>query len=205
MVTTAWEELRSLVDRKCLTVGHSYTLSTGQQSEFYFDCKKVTLDGKGLGLIADAFLERVDELPHAPEAIGGLTMGADFIVAAVIHRAFEVGKPLVSGSIVRKESKQHGTGNRIENKLPKGTRIVVVDDVVTTGSSTEAACQEFLAAEYEIVGIVALVDREFGGCERLEQQYGCPAHAIFRKRDFPRIGQEMKNAPEIEERAVVGA
>ena len=205
MMTAAWEELRSLVDRKCLTAGHSYTLSAGRQSEFYFDCKRAMLDGKGLGLIADAFLEKVEELPDAPEAIGGLTMGADFIVAAVIHRAFDTGKSLVSGSIVRKEPKKHGAGNKIENKLPKGTRIVVVDDVVTTGSSTEAACREFLAAEYEIVGIVALVDRESGGCEELEQNYGCPVHAIFRKRDFPRIGQEMKNAPEIEERVAVSA
>ena len=83
-MNAAREELRSLVDEKCLTVGHSYTLTTGRRSGFYFDCKKAMLDGKCLGLIAGAFLEEAGKLPRVPEAVGGLTMGADFIVAAVI-------------------------------------------------------------------------------------------------------------------------
>ena len=202
-MSAAWEELRSLVDEKCLTVGHSYTLSTGRTSEFYFDCKKAMLDGKCLSLIADAFLDEAGKLPRFPRAIGGLTMGADFIVAAVIQRAFETGKRLVSGSIVRKEKKNHGAGNKIENELPKGTPIMVVDDVVTTGASTEAACDAFIAAGYDIVGIVTLVDRESGGCETLAEQYSCPIGAIFGKRDFPRIEQEMNDAPAIEELAVL--
>lgn len=201
-MNAAWEELRSLVDEKCLTVGRSYTLTTGRQSAFYFDCKKAMLDGKCLGLIADAFLDEAGKLSRYPKAIGGLTMGADFIVAAVIQRAFETGKPPVSGSIVRKEQKRHGAGNKIENELPQGTPIMVVDDVVTTGSSTVTACDAFLAAGYDIVGIVALVDRESGGCETLAQKYGCPVGAVFRKRDFPRIEQQMNDAPEIKEPAV---
>ena len=190
----AREELRLLVDEKCLTVGSSYTLTTGRQSAFYFDCKKAMLDGKCLSLIAGEFLEEAGRLPRFPQAIGGLTMGADFIVAAVIQRAFETGKPLVSGSIVRKEQKQHGAGNRIENELPQGTPIMVVDDVVTTGSSTVAACDAFIAAGYDIVGIVALVDRETGGCETLARKYGCPVSAILRKRDFPRIDQALDDS-----------
>ncbi len=195
-MNTAREELRALVDAKCLTVGRAYTLTTGRRSTFYFDCKKAMLDGKCLGLIADAFIEEAGRLPRFPHAIGGLTMGADFIVAAVIQRAYETGKPLVSGSIVRKEQKKHGAGNRIENELPQGTPIMVVDDVVTTGASTEAACDAFRAAGYDIVGIVAFVDRESGGGEELSRKYGCPVRAIFRKRDFPRIAREMKSAPE---------
>ena len=201
-MNAAWDELRSLVDEKCLTVGRSYTLTTGRQSEFYFDCKKAMLDGRCLGLIADAFLEEAGKLPRFPQAIGGLTMGADFIVAAVIQRAFETGKPLVSGSIVRKEQKQHGAGNRIENELPEGTPIMVVDDVVTTGSSTVTACDAFIAAGYDLVGIVALVDRESGGCQTLARKYGCPVGAIFRKRDFPRIDHGSSAAPEVEESGV---
>ena len=201
-MNAAREELRSLVDEKCLTVGRSYTLTTGSRSAFYFDCKKVMLDGKCLSLIADAFLEEAGRLPRFPQAIGGLTMGADFIVAAVIQRAFETGKPLLSGSIVRKEQKRHGAGNKIENELAQGTPIMVVDDVVTTGSSTETACDAFIAAGYDVVGIVALVDRESGGCETLARKYDCPVGAVFRKRDFPRIDQEMNNAPEIEESTV---
>ena len=201
-MNAAREELRLLVDEKCLTVGRSYTLTTGSRSAFYFDCKKVMLDGKCLSLIADAFLEEAGRLPRFPQAIGGLTMGADFIVAAVIQRAFETGKPLLSGSIVRKEQKRHGAGNKIENELAQGTPIMVVDDVVTTGSSTETACDAFIAAGYDVVGIVALVDRESGGCETLARKYDCPVGAVFRKRDFPRIDQEMNNAPEIGESTV---
>ena len=186
-MSATWEELRSLVDEKCLTVGRAYTLTTGRRSAFYFDCKKAMLDGRCLGLIADAFLEEAARLPRFPQAIGGLTMGADFIVAAVIQRAFETGRPLVSGSIVRKEHKRHGAGNRIENELAPGTPIMVVDDVVTTGASTETACDALVAAGYDVVGIVTLVDRESGGCESLARKYGCPVGAIFRKRDFPRI------------------
>ena len=200
-MNTAREALRSLVDEKCLTVGRSYTLTTGSRSAFYFDCKKAMLDGECLGLIADAFLEEAGRLPRFPTAIGGLTMGADFIVAAVIQRAFETGKPLVSGSIVRKEQKQHGAGNKIENELAEGTPILVVDDVVTTGASTEAACDAFIAAGYDIVGIVALVDRESGGCETLARKYDCPVGAVFRKRDFPRIDRETNNAPRVAEPA----
>ena len=203
-MTAAREELRSLVDKKCLIVGRAYTLSTGRRSEFYFDCKKAMLVGRYLSLIADAFLNEAARLPRYPKAIGGLTMGADFIVAAVIQRAFQTGKPLVLGSIVRKEQKKHGAGNKIENELPQGTPIMVVDDVVTTGASTETACDAFIAAGYDIVGIVALVDRESGGRETLAQKYDCPVGAIFRKRDFPRIDREMNNAnaSEIEESVV---
>ena len=195
-MNAAREELRLLVDEKCLTVGQAYTLTTGSRSAFYFDCKKAMLDGKCLSLIADAFLEEAGRLPRFPQAIGGLTMGADFIVAAVIQRAFETGKPLVSGSIVRKEKKEHGAGNKIENELAQGTPILVVDDVVTTGSSTVAACDAFIAAGYDIVGIVALVDRESGGRETLVQKYDCPVSAIFRKRDFPRIERGTSGDPE---------
>ena len=201
-MNTAREELRLLVDEKCLTVGQAYTLTTGRESAFYFDCKKAMLDGKCLSLIADAFLEEAGKLSRFPQAIGGLTMGADFIVAAVIQRAFETGKPLVSGSIVRKEQKQHGAGNKIENELAAGTPIMVIDDVVTTGSSTETACDAFIAAGYDITGIVALVDRESGGCETLARKYACPVGAIFRKRDFPRIDREMSSVPNPEESVV---
>ena len=102
----------------------------------------------------------------------------------------------MSGSIVRKDQKRHGAGNKIENELPTGTTIMVVDDVVTTGSSTVVACDAFIAAGYDIVGIVALVDRESGGCETLARKYDCPVGAILRKRDFPRIEQGTSGDPE---------
>lgn len=204
-MSAAREELRTLVDEKCLITGQAYTLSAGRQTGFYFDCKRAMLDGECLSLIADAFLEEAGRLPVFPEAAGGLTMGADFLVAAIIQRAFETGKPMVRGSIVRKEPKKHGTRSRIENELPRGTRIMVVDDVVTSGSSTATACEEYRAAGYEIAGIVALVDREAGGSRTLMEQYGCPVRALFRKSDFPRIAEDPGKASGREEATAAGA
>ncbi len=82
------EILRELIEGCCLKIGN-FTLSTGIQSDFYFDCKQVTLDGEGLSLVSAAFLKRIKEFKTTPTAIGGLTMGADFIVAGVIQKAFE--------------------------------------------------------------------------------------------------------------------
>ncbi len=194
--TPEWERLRKLVGELCLTTDHSYTLSTGSQSNFYFDCKKAMLEGECLSLIARAFLGKARELRPSPQAIGGLSMGADFIVAAVIQHAYESGQTMTLGSIVRKEPKRHGTRSRIENLLEGGTRIMVVDDVITSGASTETACEEFTSAGYEIVGIASLIDREAGGSEKLAKKYRCDVKTIFKKRDFPEITTGARRSPE---------
>lgn len=178
--------LRDLIESLCLIVSEKpIKLSTGTFTHYYLDCKNVTLDGEGLSLTADAFLEEIQQLSKRPVAIGGLTMGADFITAAVIMRSHERGLPVVTGSIVRKEPKKHGTMNRIEKELKKGTPIVVVDDVITTGKSTRQACEEFRASGYNIVGIIALIDREEGGRAALERDFG-EVRVIFTKSDFPK-------------------
>jgi len=180
------KRLRALIEENCLLADVNITLSTGAQSGFYFDCKRTMLDGKGLTLIADAFLEEINQLPERPSAIGGLTLGADFIVAAVIARAYQTGHPTVHGSIVRKEPKKHGTRNMLENPLPAGTPIVVIDDVITSGASIRKACEEFRQANYRIVGIIALIDRKAGGKESLERDFGL-VRALFDKDDFPAL------------------
>lgn len=165
-----WRHLRDRVEELCLIFG-SFTLSTGATSDFYFDCKRAMLDGEALGLSAEAFLKEIDAIDNDARAIDGLTLGADFIVAAVIQRAFQTGHQLVKGSIVRKEVKIHGTKNRVENELESGTKIIVVDDVITTGSSTRTACIELEKEGYKIVVIVALVNREAGGVESLANEF----------------------------------
>lgn len=177
------ERLRSLIESKCLLRGREFTLSTGAQSGFYFDLKAATLDGECLNLIVDEVLERIYLLPEIPTAIGGLTIGADFVTSAVVAQAYRVGHPTVSGSIVRKEPKKHGTRNKIENELPEGTKIVVIDDVITTGRSIRDACNEFREAGYQIVGIIALVDRQTGGKEALESEFGTVI-TLFNLSDF---------------------
>ena len=180
-------KLRDLIDKRCLTIGPTFTLSTGEASNFYFNCKPVTLCGDSLSLVTDAFMEEINELPIEPTAIGGLTMGADFIVAAVVTRAHETRHATATGSIVRKERKEHGTQNVIENVQQAGTKIVIVDDVITTGKSTEIAGDAFRDAGYDIVGIMALVDREAGGLVSLRERYNCPVVALLAKRDFSRL------------------
>lgn len=183
--------LRDLLEKRCLQVGE-FTLTTGQKSNFYFDCKNATLDGPSLALMADAFLEEINQLPVVPEAIGGLTMGADFIAAVVAMRAVQTGAKTTQASIVRKEPKKHGTKNHIENQLPAGTTIVVVDDVITSGKSTRMACEKLLEAGYRISGIVALLDREAGGLEKLAQDFNCPVRSVLKKSQFPRLVELLR-------------
>ncbi len=178
--------LQQLIESRCLIRNADIKLSAGGASSFYFDCKAVTLHGEGLSLIAQGILETLKTNQIQISAIGGLTMGADFIAAAVALMAFEQGLS-IQGSIVRKEPKKHGTKNRIENQLPKGTRILVVDDVVTSGASTEQACQELLAAGYEVAAIIAVIDRQAGGMERLADLYKVPVFSLLKKSDFKQL------------------
>lgn len=187
--------LRDLVEKLCILRG-SFVLTSGLESSYYFDCKRATLDGECLNLIADAFLDEINDLnlisddflddpsTQSPIAIGGLTMGADFITAAVIMRAYQIGLSTIKGSIVRKEPKKHGTKTRIENELPRGTTIVVIDDVITTGKSTAEACERFIDHGYEVTGIIALLDREEGGVQSLTKRFNVPVRSILKKSDF---------------------
>lgn len=180
------KRLWRLLNERALIIKPGMALSAGSVSTFYFDCKKVTLNGKSLALLADILLEEIDRFPERPSTIGGLTLGADPIAAAVAMRAFQIGHPTIHGSIVRKEPKKHGTHSYIENEMPAGTKVVIVDDVITTGSSTARACDQLLENGYEIVGILALVDREVGGSTNLEKKYGCAVRSIFKTSDFPK-------------------
>lgn len=179
------ERLRQFIEQECLTVSSDFTLSTGVQSSFYFDCKVATLNGECASLIAQEVLREIEKLPTSPAAIGGLAIGADFIVAAVVMKAYETGHATQHGSIVRKEPKDHGTRNKIENQLPPGTKIVVVDDVITYGRSAMQACDELEQAGYEIVGVIGLVDREAGGAEELRKKYH--VRTFFSLSDFPSL------------------
>jgi orotate phosphoribosyltransferase len=193
--------LRTLIQQLCLIQG-DFTLSTGVKSKFYFDCKRSTLDGEGLTLIAKEFIKEIEKLPVQPDAIGGLTMGADFMTAAVVVLSHLGRGSVMKGSIARKEAKQHGTRKKIENELPRGTKIVVVDDVITSGKSTLQACDDFEAEGYEVVGVLAIVDRESGGKENIQKRY---KHVItlFTKSEFPEISTLPSNdfSPRVAARA----
>ena len=127
-MSTARQELLELLARKSFRLGE-FKLSSGGTSDYYIDCRTTTLDARGAQLVGQVFLEEMREQGWHADAIGGLTMGADPIVVAVA-----VTSGTLNGFLVRKAEKQHGTGQRIEGFREKGARVVIVDDVCTTGA-----------------------------------------------------------------------
>jgi orotate phosphoribosyltransferase len=169
MKTTA-EKLRSLLAERALIVG-PIVLSNGSLSNHYFDCKMVTLNSEGAELVGDAVLDVIQRLPEKVKAIGGLTHGADPIIGAVMMRARDRGLSL-DGFYVRQEPKKHGTRKLVENAPPKGTNVVIVDDVVTAGGSVLKALAGAELEGCKVVAVIALVDRLEGGGEKISARVG---------------------------------
>jgi orotate phosphoribosyltransferase len=151
---SARQRLLSTLAHKSFRLG-KFKLSSGGTSDYYIDCRTTTLDAKGSRLAGEVFLEEIRQRGWNPQAIGGLTMGADPIVVAVSVVSGEL-----DGFLVRKAEKQHGTGQRIEGFRDKGARVVIVDDVCTTGASTVQAIAAAREYGFEVVGVMCLVERE---------------------------------------------
>jgi len=173
------EQLRKLLKSESLMFG-DFTLASGKKSTFYFDSKRTTLRPDGAWLTARQILALVRERGIKADAIGGLTLGADPIVCPVAALSHAEG-PALRAFIVRKEAKEHGTGRRIEGNLPERSRVIVVDDVVTTAGSTLKAIEAAEEEGHTVVAVICLVDREQGGTERLAAY---PFYPLFRKGDI---------------------
>ncbi len=156
------------------------TLASGRESDFYFDGKQTTLHAEGGFLVGRLFYEALKDVDGV-QAVGGITMGADPIATATSIAALLDKKPL-HAFIIRKEPKGHGTGQWLEGRknLPKGTKVVIVEDVVTTGGSSMKAVRRAEEEGLTVLGIVTLVDREEGGRENIEKE-GYWLKAIFTK------------------------
>jgi len=151
---SARQKLLSTLAHKSFRLGE-FKLSSGGTSDYYIDCRVTTLDAKGARLTGEVFLEEIRQRGWNAQAIGGLTMGADPIVVAVSVVSGEL-----SGFLVRKAEKQHGTGQRIEGFREKGARVVIVDDVCTTGASTVQAIEAAREFGFQVVGVMCLIERE---------------------------------------------
>ena len=173
------ERLRELLKRHSLMFG-DFTLASGRKSKFYFDSKKTTLLPEGSYLAALEILRAIREHEIEAEAIGGMTLGADPLVCPVAALSQTQGTPL-RAFIVRKATKGHGTERRIEGNLEPGSRVIVVDDVVTTGGSTLSAIEAVEAAGYRVVAVLCLVDREEGGADKLA---AWPYFPLFRRHEI---------------------
>jgi orotate phosphoribosyltransferase len=157
-------------------------LSSGRTSNFYIDCKQVSLDAEGACLIGELFHCMIDEVAPEAVAVGGLTLGADPLATATSLMSFQRGRPRAA-FIVRKEPKGHGTNQWLEaTKLAPGARVVVLEDVVTTGASTLKAIERVRLAGFEVVHAIGLVDRLEGGREAVTCE--APLTTLFTRRDF---------------------
>jgi len=168
------KRLMEIVLERSFKLGH-FVLASGRESDYYVDCRTTTLHPEGAYLVARLLLPMITELKA--HAVGGLTLGADPVVATVIAESFRQGSSL-RGFIVRKDQKEHGRGRRIEGCLEPKDRVVIVEDVITTGGSALKAVEAAKEAGAEVVGVIAIVDREEGGREAIEEK-GLAVRSLF--------------------------
>jgi orotate phosphoribosyltransferase len=158
------QQLLSLLARTSFRLGQ-FKLSSGATSDYYIDCRTTTLHAEGGRLTGHAILELLEQSAIEADAVGGLTLGADPVVSNVATASAwraqsHPGAPLLHGFLVRKAEKAHGTGRRIEGFCREGARVVIVDDVCTTGASTMTAIESAREAGMKIAAVVCIVERE---------------------------------------------
>jgi orotate phosphoribosyltransferase len=182
------EQLLTILATKSFRLG-DFQLSSGGHSDYYVDCRTTTLDALGALLTARVVLDEIRKRGWAPEAVGGMTLGADPIVTAVAMLSAQEGQPraeaqrdrrraFVHGFLVRKAEKAHGTGRRIEGFQRPGARAVIVDDVCTTGASTVQAIEAARAGGFDVIGVLCLVEREEAGGRPAVEKAAAPASFI---------------------------
>ena len=180
------ERLYQLIKERSLKVADKpiFKLSSGKLSPYYLDLKRVTLDPEGGYLIGNLMFEMVK--PFGVSAVGGLTLGADPIAYSTALLSYQKGEP-IKPFVVRKEPKGHGTQRQIEGNVEPGERVIVVEDVVTTASSSLKAVKACREAGLEVVAVCAIVDRNEGGRENLAKE-GLKLYSLFTIEDFLKKG-----------------
>lgn len=159
------ELLRALLLDRSLRFG-DFVLSSGQRSSYYIDARKTTMAAAGLGLVGRLGLAAIRAKEWNPTAVGGLTMGADPVACAIARASLEA-PPTVDAFSVRKATKEHGTKKLVEGSFEQGARVVIVEDVITTGGSALEAIEAVRGGGGLVLGILAVIDRQEGGRERL--------------------------------------
>lgn len=173
------QRLAEILRAESIRRGH-FVLASGRTSDYYLDCRRTTLHAEGAFLVGRLVFETIRSHGWNASAVGGLTLGADPVATAVAIASFEAGAPM-HAFIVRKEAKAHGTAQKIEGMPAEGSRVVVVEDVVTSGGSALIAHDACVASGLTTVGVVAIVDREEGGREAIEAR-GLPLVSLFTAR-----------------------
>jgi len=178
------ERLRELILSDAVIRGR-VVLSSGREADYYIDLRRVTLHHEGAPIVGHVMLEQLTSAGFGPgqiDAVGGLTLGADPVAAALLHAAAARGRDL-DAFVVRKEVKDHGMQRRIEGPDVEGKRVVVVEDTSTTGESALTAVAALREAGATVMAVAVLVDRETGAGEAIEAQ-GIPYVYIFRRAEL---------------------
>lgn len=160
------DELVELLAIRSARLGE-FTLASGARSNLYIDARMTAMSPEGLALIGPLGIEELASAGWLPDSVGGLTLGADPVSYAIAYASALAGKP-IRAFTVRKEAKTHGTGKLIEGPFQQSDRVVVIEDVITTGGSALKAIDAVTNAGATIIGVLSLVDREEGGRERIE-------------------------------------
>ena len=191
-MSSAREQLLELLATNSFRLGE-FTLSSGGKSDYYIDCRTTTLHAKGAELTGQVFLDLIRQQGWEPQAVGGLTMGADPIVVATSIISSQAGAP-IHGFLVRKAEKAHGMGRRVEGFQEKGARVVIVDDVCTTGSSTIQAIESAREFGFNVAGVACLVERlEAGGRPAVEKAAApAPFISVFTSNDVKTVHLKLR-------------
>lgn len=186
------DQLLELLATNSFRLGE-FTLSSGGKSDYYIDCRTTTLHAKGTELTGRVFLDLIQQQGWQPQAVGGLTMGADPIVVATSVISAQAGAP-IHGFLVRKAEKAHGMGRRVEGFQEKGARVVIVDDVCTTGGSTIQAIEAAREFGFNIVGVACLVERlEAGGRPAVDKAAApAPFISVFTSSDVKTVHLKLR-------------
>jgi orotate phosphoribosyltransferase len=188
---TPREQLLAMLATKSFQLGE-FKLSSGGTSDYYIDCRTTTLDAEGARLCGRVVYDEIQKQKWEPRAIGGMTMGADPIVVAVAIlssqmvqtraparvKGHDVSEYLMHGFLVRKAEKTHGTQQRVEGFREKGARVVIVDDVCTTGASTIGAIEAAREFGFEVAGVICLVERDEAGGRHAVEVAAAPAKFV---------------------------
>ena len=164
-MTDARTQLIQLISDEAVFHG-DFTLTSGKKASYYIDLRKLSLDHRAAPLIGQVLIDLVAEFE--PDAVGGLTMGADPLANAVLHQSVAQGAP-INAFVVRKEPKDHGRGKQVEGPDVDGKRVVVLEDTSTTGGSPLAAAAALEKAGATVVGVCTIVDRATGAGERIQE------------------------------------
>ena len=177
------ERLCRLLAERSFKTGE-FQLTSGAQSGFYIDCRTTTMHAEGQVLIGKVGYAAIREAGLRPDAIGGLTMGADPLAYTIAAESWREGEPIHAFS-VRKRPKKHGRGRRVEGCFEPGARVVIVEDVITTGGSALQAWEALRQENGEVLAMLALVDREEGGRAAIEAE-GLPTIVLYTASDLRR-------------------